>query len=416
MNAISGKPTVDVGGESNPLMDTLSTQDIVPALDVTYDIGRPAKRVKTAHMQVVDTATVNATNVNASADVTVLGALVVGGEDIGDKTQNIVAGATETTINSTLSVAGDVIPFSTSYDLGTSGVPWATTYTDSAIIGSITCDTINGATTDTSLQQAYNNSLAPEITTNSTLGALSIKNGTGTATDNVLEIINTSGVVVGAITGEGALITSNLNVDSTYVRIGDGAGSVTQAANAIAIGELAGETNQGGSSVAIGTSAAKSTQAANCVAIGAYAGSTSQENYCTAVGRDAGKSNQKWGATAIGSFAGRSTQSTYAVAVGNSAGYNLQGAYAVAVGSSAGYGSQGANSIMIGKNAGVTSSAGNSICLNASGVALNPAVAGFHAAPVRAVGGTIATPTTGLHSVYYDPATKEFVLSTDTHP
>lgn len=46
-----------------------------------------------------------------------------------------------------------------------------------------------------SLQDAYSNSVEPEITTNSTLGAVSIKNGAGTDNQNVFEIISSAGTI-----------------------------------------------------------------------------------------------------------------------------------------------------------------------------------------------------------------------------
>jgi hypothetical protein len=57
----------------------------------------------------------------------------------------------------------------------------------------------------TTLQQAYNNSSTPEIVTNSTLGALSIKNGTGNADNvtNLLEGINAAGNTTSVIKADG---------------------------------------------------------------------------------------------------------------------------------------------------------------------------------------------------------------------
>ena len=48
----------------------------------------------------------------------------------------------------------------------------------------------------TTLQQAYNNSATPEVLTNSTLGALSIKRGSNADTDAVIEIVNGNGDVI----------------------------------------------------------------------------------------------------------------------------------------------------------------------------------------------------------------------------
>lgn len=65
-----------------------------------------------------------------------------------------------------------------------------------------------GATT-TTLQQAYNNSTTPEITTNSTLGAVTVKRGSALDSDNVLEVQNGAGDVTASIDGNGN-ITGNL--------------------------------------------------------------------------------------------------------------------------------------------------------------------------------------------------------------
>lgn len=57
----------------------------------------------------------------------------------------------------------------------------------------------------TTLQQAYDNGSEPEIVTNATRGALSIKRGSNADTDTVFEILNGAGAVVASITGEGSL-------------------------------------------------------------------------------------------------------------------------------------------------------------------------------------------------------------------
>jgi len=79
-----------------------------------------------------------------------------------------------------------------------------------------------GGVSTTTLQQAYNNSTTPEITTNSTLGALSIKNGTGnadnvtslfegqTSTNGVTSIIRADGYISGT-----TLHTSGFTANST---------------------------------------------------------------------------------------------------------------------------------------------------------------------------------------------------------
>jgi hypothetical protein len=63
-----------------------------------------------------------------------------------------------------------------------------------------------GGISTTNLQQAYNNSSTPEIVTNSTEGALSIKNGTGNVdnTTNLLEGVNSGGTTTSFIRADGA--------------------------------------------------------------------------------------------------------------------------------------------------------------------------------------------------------------------
>ena len=63
-----------------------------------------------------------------------------------------------------------------------------------------------GGVSTTNLQQAYDNSVTPEITTNTTLGSLSIKNGTGNADNvtNLLEGINAAGNTTSFIRADGS--------------------------------------------------------------------------------------------------------------------------------------------------------------------------------------------------------------------
>lgn len=67
-----------------------------------------------------------------------------------------------------------------------------------------------GSLSTSTLQQAYNNSITPEIITNSTLGAISIKRGSDSDTDFILEGINGSDVVTFSVTGEGTISGTKL--------------------------------------------------------------------------------------------------------------------------------------------------------------------------------------------------------------
>lgn len=61
------------------------------------------------------------------------------------------------------------------------------------------------------LQTSYNNSVEPEILTNSTLGAFTVQRGSALDTDNTLEIKNGAGVITASITGEGKLSIGTSN-------------------------------------------------------------------------------------------------------------------------------------------------------------------------------------------------------------
>jgi len=61
------------------------------------------------------------------------------------------------------------------------------------------------------LQNAYDNSITPEIITDATRGALSLKRGSVADTDLVLEILNNSGTVTSSISGNGNIIGLTYN-------------------------------------------------------------------------------------------------------------------------------------------------------------------------------------------------------------
>jgi hypothetical protein len=64
-----------------------------------------------------------------------------------------------------------------------------------------------GGSPTTNLQQAYNNSTTPEITTNSSLGPLSVKNGAGTLDNvtNVFEGVNAAGTTTSFVRADGVI-------------------------------------------------------------------------------------------------------------------------------------------------------------------------------------------------------------------
>jgi len=72
-----------------------------------------------------------------------------------------------------------------------------------------------GGSSVSSLQNAYNNSVQPEITTSSTLGAVTFKRGSAADTDSVMEGQNGAGTVTSNIDGNGK-ITGQTLVLNTY--------------------------------------------------------------------------------------------------------------------------------------------------------------------------------------------------------
>jgi hypothetical protein len=75
-----------------------------------------------------------------------------------------------------------------------------------------------GGISTTTLQQAYDNSVTPEIVINSTLDGLTIKNGTGGAdsTTHLLEGQNAAGSVTSFITADGGFSGSSVSATTYY--------------------------------------------------------------------------------------------------------------------------------------------------------------------------------------------------------
>lgn len=63
------------------------------------------------------------------------------------------------------------------------------------------------------MQQIYDNSSTPEILTDTTRGALSIKRGTAADTDDILEVLNNAGIQTFAIDGNGALTATAADIN-----------------------------------------------------------------------------------------------------------------------------------------------------------------------------------------------------------
>lgn len=75
---------------------------------------------------------------------------------------------------------------------------------------------VGGGVSTGTLQLAYNNSVEPEILTNSTLQAVSIKNGSGSDNNNIIEGISSGGTIIFSINGSGNLHLSQLFSDFSF--------------------------------------------------------------------------------------------------------------------------------------------------------------------------------------------------------
>jgi hypothetical protein len=140
------------------------------------------------------------------------------------------------------------------------------------------------------------------------------------------------------------------------------------------------------------------------VSVGPGAGYTGQGGNAVAIGYDAGFTAQGSAGVAIGYIAGNNTQESGAVAIGYTAAQTTQRTGAVAIGWSAGQTNQGANAIAIGYRAGFTNQNASSIVLNASGVALEAAAAGFFVNPIR-------FSSSSAKALMYDATTSELIYS-----
>ena len=250
---------------------------------------------------------------------------------------------------------------------------------------------------------------------NSGLGiALSKTVGTDTLTIAVSPVFDLKGSIFGddstkivdAVDNKvyGGIFATTLRTEETKIALGASAGSISQGNNATAVGWLAGYNTQGTAAVAVGREAGEISQGQYAVSVGPGAGYTGQGGNAVAIGYDAGFTAQGSAGVAIGYLSGNNTQESGAVAIGYTTGQITQRTGAVAIGWSAGQTNQGANAIAIGYRAGFTNQNASSIVLNASGVALNAAAAGFFVNPLR-------FSSSSAKALMYDAATSELIYS-----
>lgn len=66
------------------------------------------------------------------------------------------------------------------------------------------------------MQTAYNNSLQPQITTTTALGAVQWKRGSAADTDNVVQVLNGAGTAVMSVTGNGLMTAQGYNAGGSF--------------------------------------------------------------------------------------------------------------------------------------------------------------------------------------------------------
>jgi hypothetical protein len=273
-------------------------------------------------------------------------------------------------------------------------------------------------------QIEVNGDSANRLVADSTAGVFKIVSGAGitlaktVGTDTMSITVNPVFDLKGSIFGDdssilvdavsnyiyGNVSATTLRTAETKIALGASAGSISQGNNATAVGWLAGYNTQGTAAVAVGREAGEISQGQYAVSVGPGAGYTGQGGNAVAIGYDAGFTAQGSAGVAIGYIAGNNTQESGAVAIGYTAAQTTQRTGAVAIGWSAGQTNQGANAIAIGYRAGFTNQNASSIVLNASGVALEAAAAGFFVNPIR-------FSSSSAKALMYDSTTSELIYS-----
>lgn len=98
-----------------------------------------------------------------------------------------------------------------------------------------------GGLSVSTMQNTYNNSDTPEIVTDSTRGAVSLKRGSAADTNNVLEVQNGAGTNTFTVTGNGVVSTGTWNATTVAVGYG-GTGQTSYTDGQLLIGNTTGNT------------------------------------------------------------------------------------------------------------------------------------------------------------------------------
>ena len=196
------------------------------------------------------------------------------------------------------------------------------------------------------------------------------------------------------------IVFTNSNLSTFYVTGVKGQKGVTGNTGSTGSTGSKGDKGDTGSTGSTGAKGDKGTDYSqvNEIKIGYGAGTVSQGANAIAIGGNAGQI-QGDQSISIGQEAGLSQQGSRAIALGANSGYYLQGARAIAIGSNAGAWQQGTDAIAIGANTGVTNQPNNSIVINASGSEVNATSTGLFVAPIRN--------SNTAYTLYYNTTTKE---------
>jgi hypothetical protein len=231
--------------------------------------------------------------------------------------------------------------------------------------GTVTASGFTGTSTNATnavLATDATNASRPVIFGTATTGNVPLKTDPGLVYNP-----SSNKLTAGAFVGDGSELTgisAGFDADVDIIKIGNGAGTTTQGASAIAIGHDAGSSGtQGEGSVAVGHGAGKATQGDYAIAIGFDAAKATQGNNGIGIGYEAGGTSQGTNTVAVGTLAGQTSQGVDAVAIGRLAGQTSQGSNAIAIGYDAGKTSQASYSVAIGFYAGRNNMGGNNVAI-----------------------------------------------------
>ena len=223
-SSLSGRQVDSVVGGTNI---TITTPGVNPTVNLdasisnaitsnTTDIATNTTNIATNTTNIATNTTniaTNATNIstndtdiatNASNIATNTTNIASNDTDIATNATNIATNTTNIATNVT-AIATNATDIAANTTLANSKVASVTGGTNVTITGTATNPIVNSTsvTPAISLQDAYDDSTTPEITTDATRGAVSIKRGSALDTDNVLEVQDGTGANTFRVTGEG---------------------------------------------------------------------------------------------------------------------------------------------------------------------------------------------------------------------